>query len=99
MTGDRPNVRTITVNRDDNGTLIIAVVDSGSHVEDFWGTDDYEFWYQVPAGRIDTLAQRLNTTPDQIVDEINTNWRGDRFYALEEILKEPGIDAKFTSYV
>lgn len=92
-------MRIITVNRDNSGTLVIEVVDSGPLVEDFWGTDDYEFWYRVPAERIDALARRLSTTPDQIVDEIKTKWRRDRFYALEEILKEPGIEAEFTSYI
>ena len=99
MTGDKPNVRIITVNIDDKGTLVISVVDSGSHVEDFWGSDDYEFWYRVPADRIDTLARRLDTTADKIVDEIKANWRGVQFYALEEILNMPDINAKFTSYI
>jgi hypothetical protein len=63
MTGDKQDVRTITVFRDDNETLIIEVVDSGPHVEDFGGNEDYEFWYRVPADRNDALA----------VDEINTN--------------------------
>ena len=99
MAEDKQNVRIITVKIDGEGTLVIAVVDSGPVVKDFWGTDDYEFWYRVRADRIETLARRLNTTIEEIVDEINANWRGDQFYALEEILKEPGIEAEFSSYI
>lgn len=98
VTEDEANMRVITVFKDETGTLVIEVVDSGPLVEDFWGTDDYEFWYRVPADRIKALARRLDAAPDRLIEEIEKNWLDERFYVLEDILRESDIAAKFVSY-
>lgn len=92
------DVRTVSVEIDGKGQLVVSVVDSGPLVERIFGDSDYEFWYRVSADRLVPLAARLGSEPDHLLEEIRSHWLGEKFYELESILKEPGIEAKFSSY-
>lgn len=92
------DVRTATVRLDETGRLVVSAVDSGPLVERIFGDSDYEFWYTVAADKVAVLAARIGSSPDRIVDDIRTQWRGPRFSELQEILREPEIDASFHSY-
>lgn len=92
------DVRSSSVRIDETGRLVISAVDSGPLVERIFGDSDYEFWYTVAADKVAVLAARIGSTPERIVDDIRTQWRGPRFYELQEILREPEIDASFHSY-
>ena len=92
------DVRTATVRLDETGRLVVSAVDSGPLVERIFGDSDYEFWYTVAADKVAVLAARIGSSPDRIVADIRTQWRGPRFSELQEILREPEIDASFHSY-
>jgi hypothetical protein len=92
------NSRSIAFRIDDSGDLVISVVDHGPMVEEIWGDSDYEFWYRIPAERLEVLAQRLGTTSELLFDWLSVNWRGDRFCDLEDILEGSDIAAEFSSY-
>lgn len=92
------DVRTASVRLDETGRLVVSAVDSGPLVERIFGDSDYEFWYTVAADKVAVLAARIGSSPDRIVDDIRTQWRGPRFSELQGILREPEIDASFHSY-
>jgi len=98
MSSESRDQRVVSVFFDDHGNLVIEVVDSGPLVEKFFGDSDYEFWYRVAADRVDELATRLGSDRAKILETIEEQWLGEKFYELEAILREPGIEARFSSY-
>lgn len=98
VTAHYSNSRSIAFRIDDSGDLVISVVDRGPVVKEIWGDSDYEFWYRIPAKRLEVLAQLLGTTNELLIEELSAKWRKDRFDDLQEILKSPEINARFSSY-
>jgi hypothetical protein len=41
------------------GDLVLEGFDSGSSVEEMWGSDDYEYWLTVEQARLPELALKL----------------------------------------
>lgn len=99
MTESSKSYRWVTVHQEENGEIVFSAVDSGPYVESVWGDSDYEFWYRVQPDRIEALTIRIGSKPDTLMDDLRAHWLKERFSELQDILREPEISAKFSSYI
>lgn len=92
-----PDRRRVTASLSADGVLVIAGVDSGPLVEQIFGDDDYEFWYTVDADSLPRFMDRLGVAErDRLLDALVADWSGERFSALQEVLRAVG--ATFHSF-
>lgn len=98
VTDNNRNQRWVTVHQEESGEIVFSAVDSGPLVESVWGDSDYEFWYRVQPDSLNNLATRIGSTNDSLLDDLKAHWLKERFSELQDILREPDIDAKFSSY-
>ena len=82
------NFRSIRINLEADGTLMLDAQDMGPLVQQVWGDSDYEFWCRVPPEAIGTLAlaliKKLYAGREQAVDEFRA------LCAAEGVLHESG---------
>ena len=67
------NFRSIMINLEPDGTLMLDAQDMGPLVQQVWGDSDYEFWRRVPPEAMGKLAlvlmKKLYAGREQVVDE------------------------------
>ena len=82
------NFRSIMVNLEADGTLVLDAQDMGPLVQQVWGDSDYEFWCRVPPEAMGKLAfalmKKLYAGREQAVDELRA------LCAAEGVLHENG---------
>lgn len=79
--------RLATVSFTTDGDLEFAVCDSGPAVEEFFGTDQYEFWHTVPKDRVPEFCGLAELDVTDPIGSLRDQWSGDdRFRALCKLM-------------
>ena len=94
------DTRRIWASLDLDGSLKISGQDLGPKVEHFFGTDEYEFSYTVPAAYLETFFSMLGVeTSDDPLGAIK-QFSGENYEILSEVLEQSKekIPIKFWSW-
>ena len=82
-----------------DGSLELSGHDLGKSVEEFWGDDDYEYWYRLSAGATQQLLHTIGGTNDP-EKALRREFSGpDGCRKLRALCDAHGIRYEFFSYV
>lgn len=81
------------------GKLTVSGHDLGTSVEDFWGDDDYEYWYNFDIGETKRLLELIGGT-EHPQEALLREFSGeDGCMKMEKLCSANGIRYDFSSYV
>ena len=81
------------------GCLTFSCEDMGSFVEDFWGDDDYEYWYRFDEENTTKLLSAINGL-EAPAEALLREFSGERGTSkLRDFCDNNGIEYQFSSYV
>ena len=68
---DDSDRRSVAVHLHDDGCVRLNAVETGQKVQNFWGTENYEYWVSVPAAELSRLVfhllrERYAGSPDAV---------------------------------
>lgn len=102
--------RNLVSERDERGTrhvdvslegqsIVIRGHDIGKSVEDFWGSDEYEWAWTIDLAHESELRRLLMMLPDEhVLDAIVDRFSGDDYFALSQLLAEAPFPTNFWSH-
>ncbi len=102
--------KTLVSERDERGTrhvdasledrsIVIRGQDIGKSVEDFWGSDEYEWAWTIDLAHESELRKLLMILPDEhVLDVIVDRFSGDDYFTLSQLLANAPFPTNFWSY-
>ena len=102
--------KTLVSERDERGSrhvdvslesrsIVIRGQDIGKSVEDFWGSDEYEWAWTIDLAHEAELRKLLMILPDeQVFDAIVKHFSGDDYFALSQLLADAPFPTNFWSH-
>lgn len=82
----------------EGGSIVIRGQDIGKSVEDFWGSDEYEWAWTIDLRHEPELRKLLMILPDQqVLDGIVEHFSGDDYFALSQLLGTAPFPTNFWS--
>lgn len=102
--------KTLVSERDERGTrhvevsleghsLVVRGQDIGKSVEDFWGSDEYEWAWTIDLVHEPALRKLLMILPDEpLIEAIVERFSGDDYVALSQFLSDAPFPTNFWSY-
>lgn len=84
----------------EGGSLVIRGQDIGKSVEDFWGSDEYEWAWTISHADYPALRTLLGIEPhEELLDAIVSRFSGDNYSRLSTLLRTASFPINFWSYV
>ena len=95
---DERGTRHVEVSLEDH-SLVIRGQDTGKSVEDFWGSDEYEWAWTIDRNHEPALRKLLMILPDeQLIEAIVERFSGDDYFALSQLLSDAPFPTNFWSH-
>jgi hypothetical protein len=83
----------------DQGSIRIEGQDIGLSVEDFWGSDEYEWAWKIDLTNEAALRELLAIAPSEnLVNGIVSRYSGDDYYKLSQLLSKAPFETNFWSH-
>ncbi len=84
----------------DGAKLTISGQDCGTYPEEFWGDDDYEYWYYFDEQNTSRLLQKICEHTSNPLIALKDNFNGlDGCQKLREYCDSLGIEYHFDSWI
>lgn len=91
-------MRHVDVSLEDR-SIVIRGQDIGKSVEDFWGSDEYEWAWTIDLIHEPALRKLLMILPDeQLIEAIVERFSGDDYFALSQLLSDAPFATNFWSH-
>jgi hypothetical protein len=81
------------------GFIRIEGQDIGPSVEDFWGSDEYEWAWKIDLANEAALRELLAIPPSEtLIDGIVSRYSGDNYFNLSQLLSRAPFETNFWSH-